>query len=285
MPFGLTNAPSTFIRLMNHVLRAFNGKFVVVYFDDILIYSKEFDEHKDHLRQALDVLRKKSLYDNFKKCDFHMDKIIFLGYVVSVKDIEMDEAKVKSIQEWPTPKSITEVRSIHGLASFYRRFVKDFSTIASPLTEIIKKFMGFKWGEEQESAFSLLKSKFISAPDTIQERSNSDFDVKCATIQFYGNSHNSQSDHWIRLNIYMESLDMLSYLELKFQINHSSERHRNTGQQRLYEFCYLLSFDLLTSYLARILFLKGCGSLFGNLLIHQRSLMGCNIVSMCGKDS
>jgi hypothetical protein len=123
MPFGLTNTPSTSIRLMNHVLRAFIGKFVVVYFNDILIYSKEFDEHMDHLRQVLDVLRKESLYVNLKRCDFCMDRIIFLGYVVSVKGIEMDGAKVKAIKKWSTPKSITKVRSFHGLASFYRRFV------------------------------------------------------------------------------------------------------------------------------------------------------------------
>jgi hypothetical protein len=150
MPFELTNAPSTFMRLMNHVLRAFICKFVVVYFDDILIYSKEIDEHISHLRQVFDVLRKESLYANLKKCDFYMDKIVFLGYVVSAKGIEMDETKVKAIQKWPTPKSITDVRSFHGLASFYRRFVKDLSTIASPLTEIIKKVVGFNWGEEQK---------------------------------------------------------------------------------------------------------------------------------------
>jgi len=161
MPFGLTDAPSTFMRLMNHVLRAFIGKFVIVYFDDILIYSKEIDEHLGHLRHVLDVLRKKSLYANLKRCDFCMEMIVFLGYVISAKGIEMDEAKV---QEWPAPKSITDVRSFHGLASFYRRFVKDFSTIASPLTEIVKKAMGFKWGEEQENVFSLLKSKLISVP-------------------------------------------------------------------------------------------------------------------------
>jgi hypothetical protein len=98
--------------------------------------------------------------------------------------------------------------------------------------------------------------------DTIQERSNSDFDVKCATIQLYGNSHDSQSDRWIELKFYMKSPDMLSYRGLKFQVNRSLGRHLNTGQQRLYEFYYLLPFDLWTSYLARIVFLKGCGSLF-----------------------
>jgi hypothetical protein len=102
----------------------------------------------------------------------------------------------------------------------------------------------------------------ISSNDTIQQRLNSDFDVKCPTIQFYGNSHNSQSDRWIDLTFYVEYPDMLSYRRLKFQVNWRSGRHRNTGKQRLYEFCYLLPFDLWTSYLVRILFLKGCGRLF-----------------------
>jgi hypothetical protein len=97
---------------------------------------------------------------------------------------------------------------------------------------------------------------------TIQERSNSDFDVKCVTIQVYSNSHNSQSNHWIKLTFYVESPDMVSYIGLKLQVNQSSGRHLNMGQQRLYEFCYLLSFDLWTSYLARILFLQGYYSLF-----------------------
>ena len=131
------------------------------------------------MRQVLDVLRKEFLYANLKKCDFCMYIIVFLGYVVSAKGIEMDEAKVKAIQEWPISKSIIDVRSFYGLASFYRRFVKDFSTIASPLTEIVKKAVGFKWGEEQENAFSLLKSKLISAPLLSLPDFNKAFEIEC----------------------------------------------------------------------------------------------------------
>jgi hypothetical protein len=160
MHFGLTNAPRTFMRLMNHALRAFIGRFVVVYFDDILVYSKSLDEHIDHLHCVLDVLRKEKLYaNNVKKCSFCLDKVMFLGFVVSVKGITVDKEKVKAIKEWPTPKLITEVRSFHGLASFYRQFVKDFNTLATPLTKIVKKSVGFKWGSEQNRAFIEIKER------------------------------------------------------------------------------------------------------------------------------
>ena len=147
MPFGLTNAPSTFMRLMNYALHSFISKFVVVYFDDILVYSKNLYEHIDHLYCVLVVLRKEKLYANLKKCSFCMDKVMFLGYVVSVKGIEVDEEKVNAIKEWPTTKSIIEIRSFHGLVSFYCRFVKDFSMLVAPLTEIVKKSVDFKWGQ------------------------------------------------------------------------------------------------------------------------------------------
>jgi hypothetical protein len=174
MPFGLTNAPSTFMRLMNHALHAFLGRFVVVYFDDILVY-----ELIDHLHCVLAVLRKEKLYANLKKCFFCLDKVVFLGYVVRTKGIAVDEEKVKAIKEWPTPKSITEVRSFHGLASFYRRFVKDFSILAAPLTEIVKKFVGFKWDNEQDRAFIEIKERLCGAPLLALPDFSKTFEIEC----------------------------------------------------------------------------------------------------------
>jgi len=117
MRFDLTNAPNTFIRSMNHVLSAFIRRFVVVYFDNIFMYNERLEEYINHLSFVLNVLRNKKLYTNLENYTFYMDKVIFLGYVVSTKDIEMD---VKAIKEWPPPKSIIEVRSFHGFFSFYR---------------------------------------------------------------------------------------------------------------------------------------------------------------------
>jgi hypothetical protein len=121
---------------MNEVLRAFIGQYLVIYFDDILIYSKSLDDHMDHLRAVFNALRDARLFANLKKCIFCMDRVSFLGYVVTPQGIEVDETKIETIKSWPTPQSITQVRCFLGLASFYRRFVKDFSTIAAPLHEL-----------------------------------------------------------------------------------------------------------------------------------------------------
>nr|KYP38640.1 Transposon Ty3-I Gag-Pol polyprotein [Cajanus cajan] len=157
MPFGLTNAPSTFMRLMNHVLRDCIGKFVVVYFDDILIYSRCLSDHLGHLRQVFHILRKNLLFGNLEKFTFCVDSVIFLGFIINKKKVHVDPEKIKAIQEWPIPKSVRDIRSFHGFASFYRRFVPNFSTLASPLNELVKKNVEFIWGEQQEKAFIALK--------------------------------------------------------------------------------------------------------------------------------
>jgi hypothetical protein len=179
MPFGLTNAPSTFMRLMNEVLRAFIGKFVVVYFDDILIYSKSLDEHLDHLRAVFNALREARLFGNLEKCTFCTDRVSFLGYVVTPQGIEVDQAKVEAIQGWPVPNTITQVRSFLGLAGFYRRFVKDFSTIAAPLNELTKKGVPFDWGKAQENSFNMLKDKLTHAPLLQLPDFNKTFELEC----------------------------------------------------------------------------------------------------------
>jgi Reverse transcriptase (RNA-dependent DNA polymerase) len=123
MPFGLSNAPSTFMRLMNLVFKSFIGRFLVVYFDDILVYSTGESEHLEHLRQVFKALAEQKLYINLKKCEFLTSSLVFLGYVVSAESIHVDPSKVDVIVSWPTPANIHDVRSFHGLASFYRRFI------------------------------------------------------------------------------------------------------------------------------------------------------------------
>ncbi|WVZ76705.1 hypothetical protein U9M48_024657 [Paspalum notatum var. saurae] len=179
MPFGLTNASSTFMRLMNEVLRAFIGKFVVVYFDDILIYNKSLHEHMDHLHAVFDALQAARLFGNIEKCTFCMDRVSFLGYVVTPQGIEVDEAKVQAIRSWPTPTTVSQVRSFHGLAGFYRHFVPNFSTIAAPLNELTKKGVAFHWGKPQEDAFNLLKNKLTHAPLLQLSDFGKTFELEC----------------------------------------------------------------------------------------------------------
>ena len=178
MPFGLSNAPSTFMRLMNQVLRPFNGKFVVVYFDDILIYSKSKEEHLEHIQKVLEVLQEQKLYANLEKCSFMTNEVIFLGYVVTANGIQMDPSKIEAIINWPIPQSIHDIRSFHGLASFYRRFIKNFSTIAAPLTNCIKG-SHFHWSEEAQKSFSMLKKSLTEAPVLALPNFDQVFEVNC----------------------------------------------------------------------------------------------------------
>ncbi|GKA16240.1 putative reverse transcriptase domain-containing protein [Tanacetum coccineum] len=137
MPFGLTNAPAVFMDLMNRVFHEYLDKFVIVFIDDILVYSKSEEEHEQHLRIVLEILRQKKLYAKFSKCEFWLQQVAFLGHIVSADGIIMDPSKVEAITKWPRPTTVTEVRSFLGLAGYYRRFVEGFSRLALPLTQLI----------------------------------------------------------------------------------------------------------------------------------------------------
>uniref|UniRef100_A0A2N9F7T1 RNA-directed DNA polymerase n=1 Tax=Fagus sylvatica TaxID=28930 RepID=A0A2N9F7T1_FAGSY len=163
MPFGLTNAPSTFMRVMTQMLQPVLGNCAVVYFDDILVYSKTLPEHVGHLKRVFELLREYKFYANTKKCSFATSQVGFLGYVVSAEGIKMDPSKVQAILEWPVPKTVAEVRSFHGLATFYRRFIKDFSSIAAPLTDCLKH-QSLQWTSQADSSFAALKTALTTAP-------------------------------------------------------------------------------------------------------------------------
>ncbi|KAL5546618.1 hypothetical protein UlMin_006305 [Ulmus minor] len=139
MPFGLTNAPAAFMDLMNRVFKEYLDKFVIVFIDDILIYSRSRDEHAEHLRVTLQTLKEHRLYAKFSKCEFWLDRVQFLGHVISKEGITVDPVKIEAVSKWSAPTSVTEIRSFLGLAGYYRRFVEGFSSLAAPLTALTKK--------------------------------------------------------------------------------------------------------------------------------------------------
>ena len=164
MPFGLTNAPATFQRLMNNVLRPYLDKFVVVYLDDILVYSRDLSEHREHLRLVLGLLRQHKLHVKRSKCEFAMERVSYLGHVIDTSGVHMDPAKVDAVQAWPTPRNVKDVRSFVGLAGYYRRFIKGFSAISAPLHELTKQNVAWDWSSAHDRAFEQLKRAMTSAP-------------------------------------------------------------------------------------------------------------------------
>ncbi|GJR18386.1 putative reverse transcriptase domain-containing protein [Tanacetum coccineum] len=179
MPFGLTNAPAVFMDLMNRVCKPYLDKFVIVFIDDILIYSKDEREHEEHLKAILELLKKEKLYAKFSKCEFWIPKVQFLGHVIDSRGIHVDPAKIESIKDWASPKTPTEIRQFLGLAGYYRRFIEGFSKIAKSMTKLTQKGIKFDWGEKEENAFQLIKQKLCSAPILALPEGSEDFVVYC----------------------------------------------------------------------------------------------------------
>ncbi|WVZ80921.1 hypothetical protein U9M48_028355 [Paspalum notatum var. saurae] len=179
MSFGLTNAPAYFMNLMNKVFMEYLDKFVVVFIDDILIYSKTEEEHEEHLRLVLQKLRDHKLYAKLSKCEFWLDQVPFLGHIVSKGGIMVDPSKISSVMDWKVPEVVKEVRGFLGLAGYYRRFIESFSRIAKPMTSLLEKGVPFNWTKERQAAFDELKKRLTTAPVLTLPDLTKSFTVYC----------------------------------------------------------------------------------------------------------
>ena len=179
MPFGVTNAPSVFMEYMNRIFHAYLDLFVVVFIDDILIYSKSEEEHAEHLKIFLQVLKEKKLFAKLSKCEFWLNEVSFLGHVISGNGIAVDPAKVDAVSQWETPKSVTKIRSFLGLAGYYRRFIEGFSKLALSLTQLTCKGKAFVWDVHCENSFNELKKRLTTTPVLTLPRSEEPFVVYC----------------------------------------------------------------------------------------------------------
>jgi hypothetical protein len=179
MSFGLTNALAHFMYLMNFVFMPELDKFVIVFINDILIYSKNKEEHAEHLRIVLSRLREHQLYAKFSKYEFWLDEVLFLGHVLSAKGVAVDPGKLKDILDWKPPTTVHQVRSFLGMADYYHRFIPDFSKISKPITELLKNQVKFVWSPECEEAFQTLKRLLTTAPILAQPDIEKSFHVYC----------------------------------------------------------------------------------------------------------
>ncbi|GKF79079.1 putative reverse transcriptase domain-containing protein, partial [Tanacetum coccineum] len=179
MPFGLNNAPAVFMDLMNRLCKPYLDKFVIVFIDDILIYSRNREKHANHLRIILELLKKEKLYAKFSKCDFWIHITQFLRHLIDSQGLHVDPTKIEAVKNWRSPTTPTEIRQFLRLAGYYRRFIKDFSKIAKSLTELTQKNKKYIWGENQESAFQLLKQKLCEASILALPEGNDNFVVYC----------------------------------------------------------------------------------------------------------
>nr|GEW63690.1 putative reverse transcriptase domain-containing protein [Tanacetum cinerariifolium] len=187
MPFGLTNAPAVLMDLMNRVCKPYLDKFIIVFIDDILIYSKDKEEHEKHLKTILELLKREQLYAKFSKCYFWLESVQFLGHVIDSEGVHVDHAKIAAIKNWATPTTPTEVRQFLGLAGYYRRFIKRFFLISKPLTKLTQKNKKFEWETQAEESFQMLNQKLCCAPILALPEGSDDFVVYCnASLRGFG---------------------------------------------------------------------------------------------------
>ncbi|CAN6447952.1 unnamed protein product [Victoria cruziana] len=164
LPFGLTNAPTIFMDMMHRVFRKYLDRFVIVFINDILIYSSDKETHAQHLHTVLQTLRDHRLYGKLSKSKFWLEEVAFLGHVISAQGVAVDPAKIEAVVNWSRPTTVSEIRGFLGLAGYYRRFVQKFSQVVSPMTRLLKKSMALEWSDECERSFLDIKKRLTSAP-------------------------------------------------------------------------------------------------------------------------
>lgn len=218
MPFGLRNAPATFQAFINSVLRPFLEKFVILYLDDILIFSDSLENHIKHVRLVLKKLLDNNLFAKLKKCEFHQPKVEFLGHILSGQGISTDPKKIKSVEEWPTPTCVKDVQRFIGLCNFYRRFVKDFATIAKPLHNLTKKDSKFIWDEKCNNSFLALKKSLTSSPTLLHPDPSKPFIVECDASNYAIGAILSQRDDENKLHPVAYYSRSLNNAELNYPI-------------------------------------------------------------------
>jgi hypothetical protein len=179
MSFGLTNAPVYIMYLMNKVFMDYLDKFMVVFIDDILIFSKNEEEHDEHLRFILQKLRENQLYAMLNKCEFWLKEVSFLGHIISEGGISVDPSKVKDVLSWNTPQSVSDIRSFLGLAGYYKRFIEGFSKISKPVTKLLEKGKTFEWTPKHETNFQELKKRLTTTPVLTMPYMEKSFSIYC----------------------------------------------------------------------------------------------------------
>ncbi|GJP56055.1 hypothetical protein CLOM_g15120 [Closterium sp. NIES-68] len=196
MPFGLTNAPAMFQAEMNHILRPLLDECVVVYLDDILVYSHDMQQHVEHLRRVFEILQRERIYVKLSKSDFALEKVQFLGHIVSAQGVHVDPKKIEAVRTWKSPENVKELQQFLGFANYYNRFVPQYAKITAPLTNLLKKNTPYKWGPQYQEAVEKLKQALTSAPvlilpdperDYVIEADASDQAVGAVLMQDQGN--------------------------------------------------------------------------------------------------
>jgi hypothetical protein len=294
VPFGLTNAPASFQQLMMDIFQPYLDDFMVVYLDDILIFSKTRQEHYDHIQKVLMKLREHKLYAKWSKSEFFAKEVDYLGHKISAQGISPDPTKIQSIQDWPLPKNMRHVQQFLGLANYYRRFIKNFSTIVSPLTDLTQKKNSFIWSELQNNAFNLIKKALISAPVLSHINTKAPLRIECDASQFAIGAVLSQEGHPVcyqsrklsaaEVNYPVHERELLALVDAlrKWRhLVHGSTIHAYTDHKSI---IHLLSqkhlsgrqarwIQELAEYDVKIEYRKGCLNFWQQTLFHDALIM------------